>query len=70
VRTAKKEAKAAAALICHEDLKARRRVLRRLQYTDDDGVVTLKVGGSWAEAGRARICCAQKASAAPMLLVV
>ncbi|KAI3427412.1 hypothetical protein D9Q98_010327 [Chlorella vulgaris] len=42
VRTAKKEAKAAAALICHEDLKARRRVLRRLQYTDDDGVVTLK----------------------------
>jgi hypothetical protein len=42
VRTAKKEARAAAALICHEDLKARRRVLRRLDYTDKQGVVTLK----------------------------
>ncbi|EFN51100.1 hypothetical protein CHLNCDRAFT_141429 [Chlorella variabilis] len=42
VRTAKKECKAAAALICHEDLKARKRVLSRLDYLDRSGVVTLK----------------------------
>ncbi|PRW05917.1 superkiller viralicidic activity 2-like 2 isoform B [Chlorella sorokiniana] len=41
-RTAKKEVKAAQALIFHDDLKARKRVLGRLGYLDDQGVVTLK----------------------------
>ncbi|CAL8466224.1 g5760 [Coccomyxa elongata] len=42
VRVAKKEAKNAASLILQQELKARRRVLRRLGYVDEDGVVTLK----------------------------
>ncbi|KAI7836432.1 hypothetical protein COHA_009701 [Chlorella ohadii] len=41
-RTAKKEVKAAQALILHDDLKARKRVLGRLGYLDREGVVTLK----------------------------
>lgn len=42
VRAAKKEVKAATGLILHEDLKARRRVLRRLGCVDSHGVVTKK----------------------------
>lgn len=41
-RLARKEAKAAQSLILQSELKARRRVLRRLGYVDSDGVVTLK----------------------------
>jgi hypothetical protein len=44
VRTAKKEVKGAQSLILHEDLKARKKVLRRLDYLGEDSVVTLKVG--------------------------
>lgn len=33
------------ALIFHDDLKARKRVLGRLGYLDDEGVVTLKASG-------------------------
>lgn len=42
VRTAKKEVKGAQRLILHEDLKARKKVLRQLGYLDHQGVVTLK----------------------------
>ncbi|EIE21291.1 antiviral helicase [Coccomyxa subellipsoidea C-169] len=42
VRVAKREAKSAASLILQQELKARRRVLRRLGYVDENGVVTLK----------------------------
>ncbi|DBA84763.1 hypothetical protein WJX77_001199 [Trebouxia sp. C0004] len=42
VRLAKKEVKAAQNLILQAELKARRRVLRRLGYVDSDGVVTVK----------------------------
>ncbi len=42
VRLAKKEAKAAQSLILKEELRARRRVLRRLDYIDADGVVSKK----------------------------
>lgn len=45
VKLAKKEVKAARGLILQEDLKHRRRVLRRLGYVDEEGIVTLKVGG-------------------------
>ena len=42
VRLARKEVKAAQNLILQSELKARRRVLRRLGYVDSDGVVTVK----------------------------
>ncbi len=42
VRLARKEVKAAQNLILQAELKARRRVLRRLGYVDSDGVVTVK----------------------------
>ena len=42
VRLARKEVKAAQSLILQSELKARRRVLRRLGYVDSDGVVTVK----------------------------
>ena len=42
VRLARKEVKAAQNLILQAELKARRRVLRRLGYVDNDGVVTVK----------------------------
>ena len=41
-RLARKEVKAAQNLILQSELKARRRVLRRLGYVDSDGVVTVK----------------------------
>lgn len=42
VRLARKEVKAAQSLILQAELKARRRVLRRLGYVDSEGVVTVK----------------------------
>ncbi|KAK9804329.1 hypothetical protein WJX72_007219 [[Myrmecia] bisecta] len=42
VRLAAREVQAAQSLILKDELKARRRVLRRLGYTDSDGVVTVK----------------------------
>ena len=42
VRLARKEVKAAQNLILQAELKARRRVLRRLGYVDSEGVVTVK----------------------------
>ena len=42
VRLARKEVKAAQNLILQAELKARRKVLRRLGYVDSDGVVTVK----------------------------
>jgi len=42
VRVAKKEVKAAAGMICKDELKARRRLLRRLGYTTPEGVVEMK----------------------------
>eukprot|EP00887_Chlorella_sp_A99_P001342 scaffold14.g1342.t1 len=42
VRLAKKEVHAAQSLVLQDDLKARRKVLRRLGYVDADGIVTIK----------------------------
>ena len=42
VRLARKEVKSAQNLILQAELKARRRVLRRLGYVDSEGVVTVK----------------------------
>ncbi|EFJ42378.1 hypothetical protein VOLCADRAFT_107315 [Volvox carteri f. nagariensis] len=42
VAAARREAKAATSLILKDELKARQRVLRRLTYVDEDGVVTVK----------------------------
>ena len=42
VRLARKDVKAAQNLILQAELKARRRVLRRLGYVDSEGVVTVK----------------------------
>lgn len=42
VRTAKKEVKGAQRLILHEDLRARKKVLKALGYLDQEGVVTVK----------------------------
>ncbi|KXZ50647.1 hypothetical protein GPECTOR_15g331 [Gonium pectorale] len=42
VAAARREAKAAASLILKDELKARQRVLRRLAYVDEEGVVTVK----------------------------
>lgn len=41
-RSARREAKAAAGVVLLDELKARSRVLRRLGYLDDDGLVTTK----------------------------
>jgi hypothetical protein len=41
-RTARREAKAAAGLVLSDELKARQRVLRRLGYIDEEGLVTTK----------------------------
>lgn len=41
-RAARKEVKAAQNLILQSELKARRRVLRRLGYVDSNGIVTMK----------------------------
>ena len=42
MQAAKREAKAAAGLIMREELRSRQRVLRRLGYISQEGVVTLK----------------------------
>ena len=42
IRAAKRNVKAATGLILQEDLKSRRRVLRRLGFVDSDGLVTKK----------------------------
>lgn len=42
VRAARREVKSATGLILQEDLKSRRRVLRRLGFVDSDGLVTKK----------------------------
>jgi len=42
VQAAKREVKAARSLILKDDLKARQRVLRRLNYVNSEGVVTVK----------------------------
>ncbi|GLC55868.1 hypothetical protein PLESTB_001037800 [Pleodorina starrii] len=42
VAAARREAKAATSLILKDELRARQRVLRRLSYVDDEGVVTVK----------------------------
>jgi ATP-dependent RNA helicase DOB1 len=41
-KVARREAKAAAGLVLSEELKARQRLLRRLGYVDDDGLITAK----------------------------
>lgn len=45
------------ALIFHDDLKARKRVLGRLGYLDEQGVVTVKVGRGGANAPPCRVIC-------------
>jgi len=58
-RTARKEVRGAQRLILHEDLKARKKVLKALGYIDGEGVVTPKVGpccccfgeGAWLVGG-------------------
>ena len=42
VRIARKEVKAAQNLILQQELKARRRVLRKLGFVDSSGIVTMK----------------------------
>ena len=42
MRAAKRGIKAAQGLVLVDDLKARRKVLRRLGFVDSEGVVTLK----------------------------
>lgn len=42
IKIAKKMIKAAQGLILKDELKSRNRVLRRLKYIDDDGVVSVK----------------------------
>ena len=42
VSIAKREAKVAQSLILKDELKSRQRVLRRLNYVDAEGVVTVK----------------------------
>lgn len=44
-RLARKEVKAAQTLILQDELKARRKVLKRLGFVDSDGIVQVKVGG-------------------------
>ena len=43
MRAARREAKAAHGLILRDELKARQRVLRRLNHVDSQGVITVQV---------------------------
>ncbi len=64
-RAARREAKAAAGMVLGDELKARQRVLRRLGYMDEEGLVTtkgrvaadLQVGGSVCVGGCSVACC-------------
>ena len=56
LQAAKREAKSAAGLILREELRARLRVLRRLGYVTQEGVVTLK--------GRVGLPCCHRRSCA------